>query len=334
MGEQNVKNAEVLRCEICGEGDFAFLYEGKDRLHHLDGQFGLYRCKTCSLITIHPALSDETLGRYYPDDYMNYHNSDGSAEGAPRSKALYYLCHPFKALNCMVYSKILGQNRPFSPGPGKKVLDVGCGDGAYLLAESAAGVVCYGVDISAKAIERMQQKDPSIRAHCGTLSDAKFESAFFDAVNMCNVLEHVNDAKGLLREGRRILKKDGRIRVQVPNARSLTFSIFRRFWLALDTPRHVYVFSSKNLQRLFASVGLEVEEWRTIENSYDVIGSSVYVSNALFRRKDSVPGLRRLWDNEALKTLLFPYAMAVNLLKAGDTVEFILKKTEGDVRGA
>lgn len=317
-------------CVVCGETKLTFLYKGRDRLHFLPGEFPLYRCDRCGLIMIQPPLSQETLSLYYPDDYLNYHHADTAAFTNDAKKGrkgfLRRLRHPIKAMNGLIYSRILDQNRPFSPGPGKKVLDVGCGDGAYLLAERAAGCDCFGLDISQDALRRLQKKDAGIKTFCGSLWEARYPDDFFDAINLCNVLEHVNETKKLLSEVKRILNKAGYVRVQVPNSSSCTFRIFGRYWMALDTPRHVYVFSSSNLQLLCNSMGFDIVGWRTIENSYDVIGSSVYAFNEFFHKQFSLPRLRELWDNEWLKLILGPYSLLVNPLKMGDTIEVILRK--------
>ena len=57
-----------------------------------------------------------------------------------------------------------------------------------------------------------------------------------------------------------------------------------------------------------------------------MLGSSIYVFNALFGRKYELGKLSRVWDSEWLKLLLFPYALVVNVLRIGDAVDFILEK--------
>ena len=50
-------------------------------------------------------------------------------------------------------------------------------------------------------------------------SDVNFPDAFFDYIQVHNVLEHVRDPMTLLRECRRILKADGVLDLRVPNGR-------------------------------------------------------------------------------------------------------------------
>jgi SAM-dependent methyltransferase len=225
-----------------------------------------------------------------------------------------------------LYSKLLGQNRDVPIRADFVVLDVGCGEGRYLLEKRQAGCRCYGVDISAAALLRLQQVDPAIKTHCGNLWDANFPDSFFDVINLSHVLEHVTEFSRLLSETRRILKPGGSLRVQVPNAASLSFWIFGKCWMPLDVPRHVYVFSIKNLKRLFEGAGFEIVNSRTLENSFSVIGSLFYTFNEWFGKKIELMRHERIWNNELVKLLFFPYSLFVNLFRIGDSVEFILKK--------
>ncbi len=317
-------------CKICGGSRFRFLYEGKDRLHFLEGEFRLYRCEDCGLIFIHPFLNQQDLARYYPEDYYSYSDSEKLNDEASvtRNKLIFYLKHPIRAANCILYSKILKHNRNLPCSAGQNILDIGCGDGRFLLEKKASGCRCFGVDISSQALQKLCLKEPQIITHCGNLWDAGFQNDFFDGINICNVMEHVYELDQLLIEARRLLKKSGRLRILVPNSTSLTYALFGRFWLALDVPRHVYVFSTANLKRLFERHGFEIVNYRTPENSYDVLGSIIYIFNSLFGKKYLMSRLSHVWDSEWLKLIFFPYAFFVNIFKIGDTVEFILKKQD------
>ena len=73
-------------------------------------------------------------------------------------------------------------------------------------------------------------------------------------------------------------------------------------------------------------MGFEIHESRTLENSFDVLASAVHVFNDIFKKCYVATDLSKFWDNEILKTLLFPYSFAVNLFGVGDVMEFILRK--------
>jgi len=309
--------------------EFDLLFNGKDRIHYLPGEFKLYRCRDCGLILVYPQLLDEELKSYYPDNYYSYENSNNiTPRRSRKEKVAHYLRHPLQALNCLLYSKILGLNRDISVVPGSRILDVGCGDGRYLLEKRTLGCVCYGNDISEAALSRLKTSAPEIDVRCGNLWDAGYPENFFDLINLCNVIEHVRDVSQLLSEARRIVKEDGLLRIQVPNAASVTFSIFRKYWMPLEAPRHVYAFSSGNLKRLFEITGFEVVSSRAIEGTFTFVASVLFVLAAVFGKKLELMRCERIWNSELLKLVLFPYSLIVNLFRAGDMVEFVLRKTK------
>lgn len=314
-------------CPICKKLERHFLFDGEDRLYFLPGKFKLYQCCGCRLIRVLPPLSESELAQYYPEHYYSYESSRLVAPlRDKREKLFYYLGHPFQALNCLVYSKLMRQNQDLPSQLGDKVLDVGCGEGRYLLEKKQEGAQCFGVDINKNALNRLRETDSNIAAFCGNIWDATFPDDFFDLINLSHVLEHVASVERFLTEVRRILKPQGKVRVQVPNVASLSFVLFQKYWMPLDVPRHVYAFSISNLKQLFNAVGFEVVKFRTLENSFSVIGSLFYVFNALFGKKVALMNYQSIWDHEILKFLLFPYSFAVNFFKMGDTAEFILKK--------
>lgn len=112
------------------------------------------------------------------------------------------------------YQKILTEieNLAFD----KKILDVGCGDGAldWLIYKKTKAKI-WGIDSSIKAIEIAQKKfkDLKITANFEVSSGykLKFTSGFFDVVILADVIEHVQYPEKFLREIKRVLKPSGEL---------------------------------------------------------------------------------------------------------------------------
>jgi ubiquinone/menaquinone biosynthesis C-methylase UbiE len=101
--------------------------------------------------------------------------------------------------------------------PGARVLDVGCGSGAFtgLLAER--GYQAAGLDISPKLIALAKRKFPQIDFHEGDAENLPFEAASFDGVLLSGLIHHFPDPRRLASETGRVLKPGGRFVAFDPN---------------------------------------------------------------------------------------------------------------------
>jgi len=108
--------------------------------------------------------------------------------------------------------------------PGTRLLDVGCGDGDLLLAAKGMFEEVYGVDISSVRLKRAREKaskrPDGDKIHL-LLHDVEeglpFPDGFFDAITCIAVLEHLVNPPYVLSEMNRVLKRGGRLIIQVPN---------------------------------------------------------------------------------------------------------------------
>ena len=102
----------------------------------------------------------------------------------------------------------------------KKILDVGCGAGNLLnyLAKRNKKSLLWGVDIGKEIIERANKNKFCTREKFifGDGKKLDFEDDFFDEVYCYEVLEHVENLDEVLSEIKRVLKKDGKLKITVP----------------------------------------------------------------------------------------------------------------------
>lgn len=96
---------------------------------------------------------------------------------------------------------------------GHKVLDVGCGAGAYVAPLLQAGHDCQGIEYSPECVEACRRRGLPVRrmdAHA-----LEFEAKSFDTVQMVEVLEHLPDPVKALEEAFRVARKN--VLISVPN---------------------------------------------------------------------------------------------------------------------
>lgn len=102
---------------------------------------------------------------------------------------------------------------------GRRVLDAGCGAGygAAELSREARGVL--GIDVAAEAIEyaREHYAAANLRFERASCLEIPAEDAAFDLVVAFEIIEHLSDWRGFLREVRRVLEPGGQFLVSTPN---------------------------------------------------------------------------------------------------------------------
>jgi ubiquinone/menaquinone biosynthesis C-methylase UbiE len=96
------------------------------------------------------------------------------------------------------------------------VLDLGCGTGVVIrqLAEALhPSSVFHGADISAELLREAKRLAPDSRISWDHLpaGPVPYDDATFDALTMHTLLSHVPDPAYVLKEARRVLKRDGRL---------------------------------------------------------------------------------------------------------------------------
>ncbi|TDH61045.1 methyltransferase domain-containing protein [Dankookia rubra] len=106
--------------------------------------------------------------------------------------------------------------------PGKRVLDIACGEGygAYLMAEAGAAAV-LGIDVSAEAVKAAAANFPHPRlqllAGDAAALDGLLGEAQFDLIVSLETVEHLGDPVGFLQALRRRCAPGGTIVVSCPN---------------------------------------------------------------------------------------------------------------------
>jgi SAM-dependent methyltransferase len=238
-------------CNVCGEALVPYLPEVFDLLTM--EIFAVSRCSHCGLGHTVPQPID--LGRYYVQQY--YGNRHG-----------FTLRHCVNRRKGFVESTV-------GAGDGRRILDIGCGDGSFLLAMKACGWHVMGTELNP---EPARSKGLDVKERIEEIVSKNQ----FDCITMWHTLEHMCDIPFILGCANSLLKQKGKLLISVPDWGGLQSRIFGSKWLHCDVPRHLYHFDTGSLQYALSSAGFSIERRWHQEIEYDLLGWSQSALNFLF----------------------------------------------------
>lgn len=102
----------------------------------------------------------------------------------------------------------------------KKILDIGCGGGSFLVSAAAHGATVTGIELKPEKVllaAKRISEFPNARVVEGVGERLPFPDQSFDFANLCELIEHVQDPVSLLSEVSRILVPGGLAYLSVPN---------------------------------------------------------------------------------------------------------------------
>jgi SAM-dependent methyltransferase len=97
------------------------------------------------------------------------------------------------------------------PPPGRRTLDLGCGEGRVARDLAARGHAVVGIDSSPTLVDLTREADPDGDYLVGDAAALPFEDASFDLAIAYNVLMDVDDMAGAVREAASVLEQGGRL---------------------------------------------------------------------------------------------------------------------------
>ncbi len=148
------------------------------------------RCRSCGLIFTSPRLRPEALAELYERYHASVERIDPVLEEAKRRRARELLAEVAEL------------------APSGRLLDVGCGTGAFLVEARSAGYAVAGIEPSREGVG-YAKGEYGLDIVEGTLEQARLEPGAFDVVVAWHVIEHVFDLDAFVRELHRVLRSGG-----------------------------------------------------------------------------------------------------------------------------
>lgn len=230
------------------------MFKRRDYTHSVtDDEFHVVKCVKCGFVFVNPRPNIHEIHAYYTDEFYLSHLTAEQllAETRVRNKA-----------KCAMIGR-------FNPG---RLLDIGCQKGEFLYEAQRNGWQVNGIEFSDKPPNLFH-----LPIFYGSVEEAPYPADYFDLVTMWAVLEHVHDPRSTLSYIRRVLKKQGRAFVLVPNFNSIPGRLMRHD----DVPRHLVMFTPDTFKRMAEEEGFRVV--RTVFSNDIFSGSCRGVLNFLYK---------------------------------------------------
>lgn len=259
-GEIAIRNRGLEPCPNCGRDGALEWLRAPDRLHGRQKQYTLMRCPACSLVWLSMPPKAEEMQRHYTDAYDDLISAAGeSSPGRWRDRNAVLAMHKQSGV----------------------ILDLGCSSGAFLQSLFGKGWNLFGIEMSEESARQAQAKSGA-NVFAGSILDAQFPPASFDAITCFDVFEHLYEPRRVMARVAEWLKPGGIFYVLVPNVDSAEARIFRSYWHGLELPRHLFHYSPASLRFLAESAGMCEVSLETRRNP--AVGTSLrYVWDDVFR---------------------------------------------------
>ncbi len=248
-------------CPLCErQSESKLLYQ----LEH----FGVFDC-VCGHRFINPALDNKSMMEIY-------HSSTECRQINP-AMAHYY---EYEALNPKTrtyadYSQVLDTAAKLTSG--RDLLEVGCGNGAFLELAKKRGWQPFGVDSSSENIRKTAER--GIDGVCTDFNHF-FTDKKFDFIALWDLIEHPENPGALIHKSFEILKHDGVLFIGTPNYPNLLSliaeTLFRlsggRIHTPMDKlyfPEHTSYFNRKTLSLLLTREGFEIIKSQKTQTDLD-----------------------------------------------------------------
>ena len=212
-------------CQLCGNDQL--------QRFEIENSSVLWLCKNCELYQYGRSLAHRSYDGDYHDGYLRKRRAKVMAARVRLNRLSKYVA-----------------NKPV------KLLDIGCSVGTTLTAAESRGWNAVGVDYSQRAVDICKSMNLAAKATCSW--QLPFDDNSFDVVTSWHVIEHVSDVRESLAEWTRVLRNEGILAIETPDASSPKVrrlgSKYRKFWAAT----HTYTFTPGNLSQFMIESGLEM----------------------------------------------------------------------------
>ena len=210
-------------CHVCASPSFERV------LTRDEGNLDVNRCKSCGFVYL--ASWEQSLEQ--SEELYDYYGRLGEEDQTRRYS------RENRARQQKLLKALAGYTR------GRRLLDVGCGDGQLLQTAKDEGWDTVGIDLSETAIVLCHRR--GLAASKTDFFDASLDEQRFDAIAMSELVEHVPSPQSFLKRAEELLEPDGILYLTTPNFGSLARRMLGERWSVIH-PEHIGYFERSTLR--------------------------------------------------------------------------------------
>lgn len=326
---------QVPNCPACGSQKTPLnVFERRDNDGMMPDLWRMAQCADCHSIWLNPRPDAASLPRAY-DSYFTHTAPEADEEMGhgliwrlirgylnrrfdlskkPANLLGYTVFSILRPLGLKLdyYGRHLTRAQVGSPG---RLLDIGCGNGAFMLRAAQMGWQVQGCEIDAKAVAACHAAGLDVVT--GDAFSSELDTGKYDVVMMSHVIEHVADQPALLNRAFELLQPGGWLWLACPNPESVGCATFKAAWNGLHQPFHLCIVSQSVILRWIKKIGFI--DARLLPRGVH-IKSSWYLSKIIASRDGiSIPGkikLRVIGIGTDLMASFSPYKSEETVLMA------------------
>lgn len=254
----------VTACPFCFASESTTIHADlQDYFFNTPGIWQMQQCSHCQSAYLSPRPTGSSIIRAYNNYYTHESPPKKLGPKKPVSRAymnaLYVKRSPLALfLGKFIFRKYtqrLARRLRYLPiyrSGNKRLLDYGCGAGAYLETARDLGWETTGVELDPVVVADCQARGLNV-IHTETVSS--LAPASFDFITLNHVLEHVHQPQELIKTCYQLLAPGGQLFIELPNILSHGHRIYGPYWRGLECPRHLCLPSTPMLVQLLKDSG-------------------------------------------------------------------------------
>lgn len=263
---------ESIDCPVCSSKNHTNWRTVYDRFETIpDRTYSIVSCSDCGFRFLNPRPSPESIQSFY--EHADYDPFLSIKRTRTWKDSVYAAVRRYS-----VWRKRLLLEQYRRSG---RLLDVGCGTGEFLQYLRGFQWEVTGVEPDSGSRSFARERNLQVVSGLDSLPAERYH-----VITMWHVLEHLHDLTGDLERIIDRLAAEGVLILAIPNVDSWDMKRYQEDWIALDTPRHLYHFTEKDIRKLIPGTRLQFLETRGLwlDTVYNVLYSEQLRHRGTHRR--------------------------------------------------